>query len=242
MGRGDALQIIDAGPGWIAVDKPMNVSVHNEPGRDLVSRLSRMLEADLPRACALGYTPDSGVYPIHRLDRETSGVMLLALNPEIARLFARQFEERNVSKHYRALVHGVFPESGSQETVWRWPLSPSAGGRKDPVGTGKKVPCATRIRVLDQSSHYALIECELLTGRKHQIRRHAKLAGHPLVGDTRYNSKRAVDFVKTQCGFFRLGLHAVSLAIVLPGGKEKSVLNSPLPEDFRRMIEQDKLD
>ncbi len=86
-----------------------------------------------------------------------------------------------------------------------------AGGRNNPAGKGKKVKAVTRYKILSQSPHYALLEIELLTGRKHQIRRHAKLAGHPVTGDSRYGSKRSIQFLKEKANYHRLGLHAFQL-------------------------------
>lgn len=232
-----ALTIIDGGPGWVVVDKPRGLSVHNQPGRDLMSLIEGQLKGDAALAERLAYQPGTVMGPVHRLDRETSGLILLGLNPEISRWFSVQFEQRRVGKHYLALVHGHFDQ---MEALWDSPLSPEAGGRNNPEGKGKKVPCLTRVRVMDQSPHYALIACSLMTGRKHQIRRHAKLAGHPVLGDERYGSKRAVDYVRTQAGFNRLGLHAHLLELALPGRSDIRTFTSPMPQEFVEMIDGDK--
>lgn len=232
------LIVIDGGPGWIVVDKPGGVSVHNDPGRDLISMLGAMIRSDAGLADRIACPEGTAPSPAHRLDRDTSGVILFGMNSKILRDVARQFETRQVDKHYLALVHGHFDES---EVLWDAPLSPEAGGRNNPVGKGKKVACATRVRVLDQSPHYALIACELLTGRKHQIRRHACLAGHPVLGDERYASKRAVDFVRNRAGFDRLGLHAHRLELILPGSPDARIFTSPMPQAFVTMLDMDKV-
>jgi 23S rRNA-/tRNA-specific pseudouridylate synthase len=236
----ELINIIDSGPGWLVVDKACDVSVHNEPGRDLVSLVRGRIERDPELAQHLAYEKGGVISPVHRLDRETSGVMLLGVNPETVRWFSLQFEERRISKKYMAVVHGCFKESNGSEQVWDRPLSPEAGGRENPAGKGKKVPCVTRIQVLDQSPHYALIACSLLTGRKHQIRRHAKLAGHPVLGDRRYGSKRAVEFIRTRHSFSRLALHSLSLDLELPETHQTKRFESAMPPEFLRILKDDK--
>ena len=234
------IKIIGAGKGWIVVDKPCQVSVHNEPGRDLVSLVSSMVGNDPVLCKETGYSKSSGISPVHRLDRETSGVMILSAHRETAAWFSAQFEERRVKKTYVALVHGQFDMGAGDECLWNRDLSQDAGGRERPEGSGNKVACATRVKLLDLSPHYSLIECELLTGRQHQIRRHAKLAGHPVLGDQRYGSKRALNYLKTQCSFERLALHSHHLSIVLPGNEEEKSFISPCPECFLELMEKDR--
>jgi 23S rRNA-/tRNA-specific pseudouridylate synthase len=85
-----------------------------------------------------------------------------------------------------------------------------------------------------------MVEIELLSGRTHQIRRHAKLSGHPVVGDARYGTARAINYIKRNCGFDRLALHARSLAIRLPGGKEPQTIEAPgIPGKMRELFQND---
>jgi 23S rRNA-/tRNA-specific pseudouridylate synthase len=79
------------------------------------------------------------------------------------------------------------------------------------------VACETRYQLVDQSAHYSLLKIDLITGRKHQIRRHAKLSGHPVTGDTRYGSKKSIEFLKNNCSYTRLGLHCHSIELNFPG-------------------------
>lgn len=204
MGVEKGIRILERGNEWIGVDKPWGMSVHNDPGRDVVSVLREMIGSEK--------VPAPYIQPVHRLDRDTSGVLLLALTPEKAGALSLAFQQGRVRKHYLALVHGVFdPDSGPG--VWDFPLSKEAGGRQNPGGRGKKLRAETRYSVKVQTAHYALLEISLVTGRKHQIRRHAKLAGHPVTGDRRYGSKRSLDFLSHTHGYTRLGLHAAGLQI-----------------------------
>lgn len=137
-----------------------------------------------------------------------------------------------------AIVHGSLSGAESLETwqLWDRPLSADAGGRLHPAGKGPGVSCLTRYRVLEQTAHYSVVECDLKTGRKHQIRRHAKLAGHPVVGDNRYGSARSLAFLKNQCGFNRLGLHAHLLVIADPEKNEPIRVGSSMPAEMRRLL------
>ncbi len=237
----NTLQILASGKGWVAVDKPAGLSVHNDPGKDLYTRLSLLLKADSDLRKATGLDPENRLNAVHRLDRETSGVILLAGDKFVHRHFAAQFEARTVHKIYMAVLHGHLyrKDNTDQFLDWKWSLTKTPGGRKDPRGKGPRKACTTLVRVLDYSDHYSLVECKLLSGRKHQIRRHAKLAGHPVVGDRRYGSKRALDFLRTTHNFKRLGLHAARLEIQLPGGSPAIIHAATLPDEIQRLFTGD---
>ena len=234
--NGVSIKILASGKGWVAVDKPAGISVHNDPGRDLCALVSSHLHADTDLA------DKNRLNAVHRLDRETSGVILLAGTRSVLNHFAAQFESRAVDKYYTAIVHGHLPlcESTDRWDPWKWPLTKTAGGRKNPQGKGPRKASATFVRVLEHSSHYTLVECRLLTGRKHQIRRHAKLAGHPVIGDRRYGSKRALQFLSEHCNFDRLGLHSSRLVIKAPGGKLMAVCSPALPGNMRLLFDNDR--
>ncbi len=232
------IPVVTYGNGWIVVEKPCGISIHNDPGKDLCSITVEFLNQNNQFAEKISYDRGFGVSPVNRIDRDTSGIILLGLQKEITAFFSRQFEQRSVVKKYVAIVHG-HPESEGKELIWNSPLSPKAGGRKNPAGAGSKVACTTKYRVLDRSPHYSLIECELLTGRKHQIRRHAKLNKTPITGDKKYGSPRSIKYLEENCDFTRLGLHSQSLAITTPEG-ERVVVESQTPSEFFRLIESDK--
>ncbi len=225
---------------WLVVDKPSGMSIHNHPGSDLRSALLAAIRA--------GHLPAMGrdltvLHAVHRIDRDTSGLVLLAADAGMLAHFGAQFAEKSVGKRYLAVVHGRLevPSPGQEWIEWRWPLTEAAAGRKDPIGKGKRMPCATRCRVLRHTPHYSLIECEPLTGRMHQIRRHAKLAGHPVAGDRRYGSPASLNFLRRHHAFHRLALHAHSLAIRLPGEAESTTFQSAgLPDALRGLLDMDR--
>jgi 23S rRNA-/tRNA-specific pseudouridylate synthase len=221
------------------------MSVHNESGRDLCSLVSVFIQNDTTLQGQIEMDPDFGVHPVHRLDKETSGVLLLAVTREMFRFFSKQFEARQVTKRYVAIVHGrqENPDGNDPWGTWLWALAKTAGGRRNPEGTGPRQDSHTRYRVLDHSAHYTLVEIELLSGRTHQIRRHAKLAGHPVVGDGRYGSTRALTYLRQNCAFERLALHARGLTLRLPGGKAPITVETPtIPSQMQDLFDHDRAD
>ena len=236
--------ILEVGPGRIFVDKPEGVSVHNQPGKDLCSLAGEFMRTHTEIREITNFDPDFGVNPVHRLDKETSGVMLLAVNREMFHYFSKQFEKRAVIKHYIALLHGNLHNQGADVSggTWNWPLSKAAGGRKNPAGAFKRQSCETRYRAVGHSEHYTMVEVEILSGRTHQIRRHAKLSGHPVVGDNRYGSIRALNYLKNNRNFTRLALHAHSITVSMaPGQKPRTVKTQEMPASMMMLFNDDSL-
>jgi 23S rRNA-/tRNA-specific pseudouridylate synthase len=237
------IPILSAGRGWLIVEKPTGLNVQGEQGQDLCFSLQTRINTDPDLRKKIDCDPGFGVLPVHRLDRETSGVILLACQPRTFSYFAMQFEHHKVRKRYIALLHGDLPEpaTGDGWGLWSWPLSKEAGGRLHPEGRPGAVPSETRFRVLRKTAHYTLIECDLLTGRKHQIRRHARLAGHAVVGDARYGTPRSLKFLREKMDFHRVALHSFSLQVQLPGAPAPQVFQSPgIPPEILRLLEEDQ--
>jgi len=234
----DEIPILCSGRGWLAVDKPSGMSIHNEPGHDLCSVMTAYIKDNPDFTKHAGFKPEFGVNPVHRLDKLTSGVILLACTPETFRWFSEQFENRKAEKKYIGVVHGQIKK---KQGLWKWPLSKTSGGRTNPAGTGKKMPSQTGYKVLRQSERYSMIECQLLTGRKHQIRRHAALAKHSIAGDSRYGTSSSVKYLKTKLNFHRLGLHSASLSICVPNKFEPVFIDSKrIPADMEALLNQGK--
>jgi 23S rRNA-/tRNA-specific pseudouridylate synthase len=236
-----SIPILAAGQGWLVVEKPAGLSVQEKQEPDLCCLLQSTLKNDSTLRNKIDCDPGFGLHPVHRLDRETSGVMLLSCRHETFTYFATQFEDRKVRKRYVVLLHGELPPPDAEDGwgLWNWPLSKDAGGRFHPEGSGRAVPSETRFRILRRSAHYTLIECDLLTGRKHQIRRHARLAGHAVVGDTRYGTRRSIAFLREKLDFTRLALHSFSLEVQLPGAAAPRIFQSPaIPQEILRFLEE----
>jgi len=234
------IPLVACGSRWLVVEKPCGLSIHNDPGSDLCSLVLAAVRAGcLP---ALG-RDIAAIHAAHRLDRDTSGIVMLAGGSKALAFFGGQFAAKTVRKHYLAVVHGrlEMPSAERERADWSWPLTAAAAGRNDPLGKGKRIPCTTRWRTLAHSPHYSLVECEPLSGRKHQIRRHAKLAGHPVVGDRRYGSVRALNYLRRHRHFNRLGLHAHALTLHLPGDTQPTTFQSGgLPEAMRKLLDMDR--
>ncbi|HWM92365.1 MAG TPA: pseudouridine synthase [Thermoanaerobaculia bacterium] len=192
-----------------AVDKPSGMAVHRGWSQERYTVLN-VLRDQIGRH----------VHPVHRLDRSTSGVLVLALDPDTARGLQEQFESGAVRKRYLALVRGIPPE----EMVIDHPVPRAPDG--------PRVPAVTEIRRLGTFERYALVEAVPRTGRLHQIRRHLKHASHPLIGDVRYGKGEHNRLFRERFGLHRLALHALELEVVHPGNGRPLRLFAPVPEDL----------
>lgn len=199
---------------WLVVDKPPGLSIHNHEGPiNLMEALAEQLDIE-------------PLFPVHRLDKETSGVQIFALNKETAQKLSTEFQSGRVRKVYLGLLKGnLQPENGR----WDRPLTDKAEGRKLPQGMAKKrVPCCTEYRVLKQAAHVSLCEFLLLTGRQHQIRKHTALAGHPLIGDNRYGSPSVNKKIKELFGVDRMFLHCLEIEIAGQKLKSQNIPDFPM--------------
>jgi 23S rRNA pseudouridine1911/1915/1917 synthase len=175
---------------------------------------------------------------VHRLDRFTTGCMVMAKDAAAQASLQAQFKARTVEKRYLALARNSrkLPELGSllvdeplaRHRVERMKMTIAAHGR----------PSQTRFRVLARSRGVALVECELLTGRTHQIRVHLRHLGAPILGDGLYGGASSwLDLASRPLTFDKPMLHAWKLALDHPGSGERLSLQAPLPEAFRAAAE-----
>jgi 23S rRNA pseudouridine1911/1915/1917 synthase len=164
---------------------------------------------------------------VHRLDKDTSGVLLLAKNPEAKAYLQKLFKERLISKTYVALVSGRLkdPEATIKLPIGRNPRVPT----KRTVIPGARA-AVTHYRVVKEFPGASLLEIDLQTGRTHQIRVHFSHLGHPVVGDVMYGAKPAQ-------GMDRQFLHASQVKFELPDGQEV-IIHSPLPADLAGYLEK----
>ena len=173
----------------------------------------------------------------HRLDQETSGMLIAALHGDTLRDFTRMIREHEVEKFYFALVKGnLKKEKGTiSESLTR---TDAAKGSKMKVGeSGKDAKEAvTHYRVKQHYEGYDLVKIKLETGRMHQIRAHFASIGHPLLGDTRYGDFALNREVKKTLGLHRLFLHSCRLEFVWQG--ERKVFDCPLPKELQSVIDK----
>ncbi len=232
----DGLHVVAAGSGWLAVEKPAGISVHNDPGMDACAMAARQVARAPGLGERIGCVAPLRFSPVHRLDQATSGVLLLACRRVVAQQLSDCFRNHQVRKSYVALVVGrLEPHGGQRWGVWDAPLSKRSSGRRRPSGSPPRKAAVTRYRVWGYSSGYTLIECRPETGRIHQIRRHACIAGHPVAGDRRYGPKILADRLSEETGCHYHALHCRSLSIPLLGGAIR-LRSRRMPERFRRLV------
>jgi tRNA pseudouridine65 synthase len=194
----------------VAVDKPSGVATHRGWADDDDALLQRVRDA-----------VGAYVYPVNRLDRGASGIVLFALDREAARAFAAAWE--TAEKTYVAITRGHPPE----ELVIDHAI-PRAPGEA-------RVPAVTHVRRLETFGRYAVIEARPRTGRLHQIRRHLKHVACPIIGDVRYGKGEHNRIFRAQHGLHRLALHAAALAVAHPDGGTLRV-DCPLAADIAGAI------
>jgi 23S rRNA pseudouridine1911/1915/1917 synthase len=210
----------------IVIDKPAGLVVHPGTG----NWQGTMLNALLHRAPELARIPRAGI--VHRLDKDTSGLLVVARTLEAQTDLVRQLQARTVKRDYLALVYGAIENAGEIEA----PIGRDPRARTRMAVTPGGKPALTRYRVLERFEGATLLECSLSTGRTHQIRVHLHSLGHPIVGDPVYRlsgrrrGESAID------AFGRQALHALRLAFVHPASGRLVSFESPLPEDMRELI------
>jgi len=209
------LEILYRDDDVVAVDKPSGMPVHRGWATDGVPAL-QVVRDQVGRH----------VYPVHRLDRATSGVLLFALSGELAHAVQTQIEAHEIEKRYVALCRGNDPALGRVDHA----LAKEDGGEPRPA--------VTDFKLLGQFERYGLYEARPVTGRLHQIRRHLKHASHPIIGDTRYGKGEHNRIFRERFGFHRLALHASDLRLRHPRTGEPLHLHAPLAPDFAALLRQ----
>ena len=218
----------------VAIDKPPGLLVH----RSDIDRHETRFAVQLLRD-QIGRR----VYPVHRLDKGTSGVLLFAFDTDTVRLMARQFEDGSVEKTYLAIVRGWLSEAGTIDHALTRKFD--AYGRQLPATEAQ--PAVTRFRrvatielpvAIDRypASRYALVELKPLTGRQHQLRRHMKHIGHPIIGDATYGKGVHNRYFQHAFACNRLLLACTGLVFRHPFSGEKVGAGSTAGEQFESLL------
>ena len=233
-----ALDIVYEDEDLIVIDKPAGVVVHPAPGSPDSTLVNALLHHCAGSLSGIGGVKRPGI--VHRIDKDTSGLLVVAKNDRAHHGLATQFAEHSIERVYNALVWGVpLPRHGQIEgAIGRNP----SDRKKMAIVSGGGKPALTYFRVMDVfGEHAALVECRLATGRTHQIRVHMTSIGHPLVGDQLYGKGRAKGRAPEPAkslltAFPRQALHARTLGFDHPLSRKKMLFESKIPKDFNELI------
>ena len=210
----------------IVVNKPRGLVVHPAPGHPDGTLVNALLHHCGGSLSGIGGEQRPGI--VHRIDRDTSGLLIVAKNDFAHQSLSAQLADRSLSRIYEAVVHGGFrADSGTVDA----PIGRHPADRKRMAVTGKNSRRAvTHWEVIERYAGYTHIRCKLETGRTHQIRVHMAHIGHPLLGDMVYGAGKSEKGLEGQC------LHARTLKFIHPRTGEHVELTSPLPEYFTGVL------
>ncbi|MCL2523400.1 MAG: 23S rRNA pseudouridine(1911/1915/1917) synthase RluD [Betaproteobacteria bacterium] len=214
----------------LVIDKPAGLVVHPGSG----NRSGTLMNALLHHVPGIEAIPRAGI--VHRLDKDTSGLLVVAKTLEAQTDLVRQLQARSVRRVYLALAAGTMQRDGGVDApIGRHPVQ-RVKMAVVPESRGGK-PARTRFRILETFPHCTLVECSLETGRTHQIRVHLASIGHPLVGDPVYGKADA-----RLPDFFRQALHATRLGLMHPASGQAMQWEAPPPQDMRELLEKLRLE
>lgn len=219
------LEIIYQDEYFVAINKPHDLLVHRSPIAADVSVFALQLLRD---------QLNQFVYPVHRLDRKTAGVLLFGLDKETTRLLQKGIEEKTTIKQYLAIVRGHFPP----QVLVDYPLTNDDGKKQDAV-TKFVLVQRSEIEValgLHPTSRYSLIQAFPETGRMHQIRKHCNHLRHPIIGDRPHGCNKQNKLFKERWEMTTMMLHAQSLIMNHPITGVPLVLEAGLSEEFKRVM------
>ena len=218
-----ALDIVHDDSQIIVLNKPAGLVVHPGSG----NRDGTLLNALLHRHRELAALPRAGI--VHRLDKETSGLMVIARTPEAHTNLVRQLALRSIAREYVAVASGDL----SRATIVDAPIGRHPTQRTTMAVVAKGKPARTHVAVVERFGVATLVRCRLETGRTHQIRVHLAAIGHALVGDPVYGSRRAAGIP----AFSRQALHAARLGLVHPQSGRQVAWDAPPPADLATLID-----
>jgi 23S rRNA pseudouridine1911/1915/1917 synthase len=220
-----ALQVVFEDAHLLVLDKPAGLVVHPAPG----NWSGTLLNALLAHHAGAAHLPRAGI--VHRLDKDTSGLMVVAKTRAVMDALVGMIAARDVSRQYLAVAHRPWsgpPRRRVEEAIGRDPRNRLRMAALDPERHPAK-PATTDVDLLDSTASGCWVRCTLHTGRTHQIRVHMAWLGHPLVGDALYGGASAA-------GMGRQALHAYRLAFLHPVSRAEMVFQADLPADMRNAL------
>ena len=211
----------------IVVNKPSGMVVHPAPGHADGTLVNALLHHCAGSLSGVGGALRPGI--VHRIDRDTSGLIIAAKNDAAHRFLSAQLADHTLARTYECIVVGTLREdSGTVDA----PIARHPTDRKRMAVVQGGRPAVTHWEVIARYPGFTHVRCRLETGRTHQIRVHMAYLGHPILGDTVYGAKKEVAGLTGQC------LHAVGLRFFHPRTHEAVELSCPLPEEFTRMLQK----
>ena len=220
----------------LVLDKPAGLVVHPAAGNREGTLVNALLHHCAGRLSGIGGVARPGI--VHRIDKDTSGLLVVAKTDVAHEGLARQFAAHSIDRRYLAIVNGAPRLAAGTVDA---PLARSNADRKkiaiQPEGRGKRA--VTHWRLLEPLEDAALVECRLETGRTHQVRVHMASLGHALLGDPAYGGGSARHRkLLNELGFHRQALHAAELGFVHPVTKGRLSFSSPLPSDMQQLFNE----
>ncbi|MER2027639.1 MAG: RluA family pseudouridine synthase [Solibacillus sp.] len=219
------LEIVYEDADVLVVNKPRGMVVHPAPGHTSGTLVNGLMHhcKDLS---GINGVARPGI--VHRIDKDTSGLLMVAKNDVAHESLVNQLVEKSVTRKYTALVHGhIAHEKGTIDA----PIGRDQKDRQKQAVVDKGKHAVTHFQVIERFGEFTLVECRLETGRTHQIRVHMNYIGFPLAGDPKYGPRKTIDFGGQV-------LHAGVLGFIHPVTKEYLEFESPLPEDFKQLLEE----
>lgn len=213
----------------LVVNKPKGMVVHPAPGH-MSGTLVNGLMAHCKDLSGINGVLRPGI--VHRIDKDTSGLLMVAKNDLAHESLADQLVNKTVTRRYKAIVHGSIAHDNGTINA---PIGRDKTDRQSMTVTNvSSKEAVTHFRVLERFQDYTFVECQLETGRTHQIRVHMKYIGYPLVGDPKYGPKKTLQ-INGQA------LHAGILGFIHPRTKEYLEFEAPLPNDFEEVLKEIRL-
>jgi 23S rRNA pseudouridine1911/1915/1917 synthase len=209
----------------LVVNKPSGMVVHPAPGH-LTGTLVNGLMAHCKDLSGINGVLRPGI--VHRIDKDTSGLLMVAKNDMAHEKLVNQLVEKTVTRKYRAIVHGVIPHDFGTIDA---PLGRDTKDRQSMTVVDNGKHAVTHFHVIERFKDFTFVECQLETGRTHQIRVHMKYIGYPLAGDPKYGPKKTLD-INGQA------LHAGVLGFNHPRTNEYLEFEAPLPSEFLEVLDQ----
>ena len=222
-----------------------NIVVINKPAGLLT--VEDRYDKSLPDLTGLLHNKYENVMTVHRLDKDTSGVILFAKDAETHRKLNEQFQERKPEKIYHAVVDGIFPENEMDIDI---PLMPNPGNKPGMIPSARGKKSLTKVTVLERFKNATLLECKLVTGRHHQLRAHVSAVGHSLLVDPLYGKSKGfyLSSVKRHYNLgrdkeerpiiSRITMHSRKLTVYHPGKNEDMTFEAEYPKDFAVLLKQ----